>query len=82
MLDNRKRNTMLILKIVCYIILQLVFIYGLIANIVNIIVFLIAPPVRKFGVWDYMHLFVIVIMIISLIFSVAKTKYCIKSLPE
>ena len=78
MLDNKKRKTIFILKIVYYIILQLVFIYGLLANIVN----LIAPPVRKFGVWDYMHLFVIVIMIISLIFSVAKTKYCIKNLPE
>ena len=78
MLDNKKRKTIFILKIVYYIILQLVFIYGLLANIVN----LIAPPVRKFGVWDYMHLFVIVIMISSLIFSVAKTKYCIKNLPE
>ena len=73
---------MLILKIVCYIILQLVFIYGLIANIVNLIVFIIAPPVRKFGGWDYIACFIIVVTIVSLFFSVARTKYCINSLPE
>ena len=76
-MDKRKS---LLAKIIILIILQLVFVYGFVATLLEFC--LLYYTSREMTFWEYLSYFVLTIMAISLAYSVYMTKHTIETLPE
>ena len=79
MQKNKRTNSVFIIKLILLILLQIVFIYGLFATVVEFIVLLTYPGYHS-PFWDLISYFVLAVMAVSLVYSIALTKQRIKDL--
>lgn len=79
MQKKNKINNVFIIKLILLIILQIVFIYGFIATIVEFVALILYPGYHS-PFWDSISYFVLTVMSASLVYSIALTKQRIKDL--